>query len=636
MLNSKLTILILFVLGIAAMQAFAQSSDPFQNPVVLISDTSECLGVAVGDFNNDGWDDIFIARGDSREGNPFTNLLFKNNSGTLAQVTGVGPVTENLISVGCSWGDYNNDGYIDLYIAEAKEGGMPYDPIPPNNLYLNDGPDEFTFTKVTDAGPIVTDEIDSRVVAWGDRNNDGLLDMFIDNGLVVFSSNGKAQNSFYTNIDGSTFHRDSVSDVGLIVSDSTQYKTFGSGFGWCDYNNDGWMDIFNCSGGGATNRLWKNNNGNGFVETLSKTFQDTTGGIRFSSVGCSWGDFNNDWKMDLFVTNAIDSPAGNNFLYVNYSTATKDSFLFLGANAGDVFNDYYYSQGSVWIDVDNDGDLDLFTSSLGRSDTDSSRLYINSGYPDYQLTAIPSVTEALDPGDGTGRGNGRAVAALDVNHDGAMDLVVTRVGEPLLYMNKGTTNGYLNVKLVGLTNYTNKLAIGAKVKIIAHIPEQGSGWTRQMREISGITGGLAQSSQVAHFGVGTADVIDTLLVEWPVSGNVDVYTNIAPNQTIEIIETKPSAIGQKGAVLKKYELGQNYPNPFNPTTYIPFTLPKTERVTIVLFNISGQKITTIYNGVRPAGKHIVRFHPTNLASGVYFYKLKAGNFEAVHKMMLLK
>ncbi len=615
--------------------AFAQS-DPFLAPQVLISDTSECLGVAVGDYNNDGWDDVFIARGDSREGNPFTNLLYKNVNGTLTLDNSSSVSTENQISVGASWGDYNNDGYIDLYIAEAKEGGMPYDPTPPNNLYRNDGPDEFTFTKVTDAGPLVTDEIDSRVVAWGDRNNDGLLDIFIDNGLVVFGSNGKAQNSFYTNIDGSTFHRDSVADVGLIVSDSSQYKTFGSGFGWCDYNNDGWMDIFNCSGGGATNRLWKNNQGNGFVHVLDHTFQDTTGGIRFASVGCSWGDFNNDWKMDLFVTNAIDSPAGNNFLYVNYSTASKDSFQFLGAAAGAVFSDYYYSQGSVWLDVDNDGDLDLLTTSLGRSDTDSSRLYLNSGYPDYHLIPVHSVFEALDPGDGTGRGNGRAVAALDVNHDGAMDVVVTRVGEPLLYMNQGTSNGYLNVKLTGRDGYTNKLAIGAKVKIVAHIPEQGSGLTRQMREITAISGGLAQSSAVAHFGVGTATVIDTVIVEWPVSGNVDVFTGVNPNQTINVNESMPAAIAKNGSLVRSYRLGQNYPNPFNPATEIPFTLPKTQHVTIELFNVNGQKISTLYEGTRPAGKHVIRFHPTQLASGVYFYSIKAGNFHAVRKMMLLK
>ncbi len=633
MLKVRVTILLLVMFWIG--NSFAQS-DPFQPPTVLYSDTSECLGVAIGDFNNDGWDDIFIARGDSRDGNPLTNLLFKNNLGTLVQVTGVAPVTENQISVGCSWGDYNNDGYIDLYIAEAKEGAMPYDPIPPNNLYLNDGPDEFTFTKVTSAGPIVTDEIDSRVVAWGDRNNDGLLDMFIDNGKVVFGSNGKEQNSFYTNIDGSTFNRDSVNDVGLIVSDSIQYKTFGSGFGWCDYNNDGWMDIFNCSGGGATNRLWKNKDGNGFEETLASFFQDTTGGIHYSSVGCSWGDFNNDWRMDLFVTNAIDSPAGNNFLYVNYSTASKDSFLFLKENAGDVYNDYYYSQGSVWFDVDNDGDLDLYTTSLGHETDDLSRLYINSGYPDYELSALTSVVEQLDPGDGTTRGNGRAVATIDVNHDGALDLVVTRVGEPLLYMNKGTTNGYLNVKVTGRDGYTNKLGIGVKVKIVAHIPEQGEQWTRQMREIAGITGGLAQSSQIAHFGVGTASTIDTVYVEWPVSGNVDVFTDVSPNQTIQVNESEPAALATTGAVVNHYALGQNYPNPFNPSTHIPFVLPKAEKVTIELFNINGQKIGTIYSGVRPAGKSVIRYHPGNLASGVYFYAIKAGKFHQVRKMMFIK
>lgn len=636
---------LLLLMLIIPVHFLTAQTDPFAgSPVILSQKTDECLGVAFGDYDNDGWVDLIITRGNSSSGTSYSNLWFHNNGGTLEKISVSGYSDTVKTSVGASWGDYDNDGFLDLYYANAKPGSFPSTPIPENHLLKGDGTGNFSL--ITSAGPIVSDKEDSRIVGWGDYNNDGLLDMFVDNNQTNFG-NQPAQNTFYTNIDGTSFQKETTSSIGNLVSDGSDFKTFGSGFGWCDYNNDGYVDLFNCSGFGYKNRMWKNNNGTGFVEVLNPFFQDTTGGERMASAGASWGDYNNDGKMDLFlgnqinddsgngVTNPDDPDAGRNYLYKNRSTATTDDFVFLGAGAGAVYSDYYYTQGSIWGDFDNDGDLDLFTANRGSDPEDISRLYMNSGSPSYNLVPITSDIEQLDPGDGSTRGEGRGAAAADIDKDGDLDIVVARIGKPLLYMNNGNSNNYIRIKLEG-NGQTNTTAIGAKAKILATIPEQ-EGPTWQMRQVAGITGGLGQDEQIMHFGLGSASIVDSLVIEWPASGLVEIYTDLAPNNLYSFIEGSASQIHDDPELLSgDYYLAQNYPNPFNPETYIRYKLATAGNVRLELHNSLGQKISTIYNGFQSAGTHQIRFNARGLASGVYYYSIMSRHFKSIKKMIVLQ
>ncbi len=497
---------------------FAQ--DPFDSPIILDADTLETQGVGWADYDNDGWVDLFLSRGNSAGGFSYTNLLFKNNSGVLQKVSL--PVLDTVkTSGGVSWADYDNDGYFDLYIAEAQPGYLAHRPR--NTLYLNDQAGGFIDKTWDDlVGPIVTDTMDARHVGWGDYNLDGYPDMFVDHGKIG-AGPGKEVNYFYKNLGNGTFVRLDTSEIGLIVSDDPAYETFGAGFAWCDYNNDGYPDIFNGSGYLNESRLWKNVNGTKFVSVLDTLFQES--GIQSFTMGVSWGDYNNDGKIDLFLSNIIDGFAGGkNYLYKNKSTPTVDDFERLTSGIGPIATDVSSSQGSAWGDYDNDGDLDLYVTNKTEYATGYSYLYENLGATGgYSFNSVTSVVVQLDPGDGSRKGDGRGTAWADVNNDGFLDLAVARLGKPLLFMNKGNGNHFVNITCRGVLP-SNSMALGSKVKVVADIPEQ-NGVTLQVREISAQTGGGSHNSYRAHFGLGTASQIDSLRVEWT-SGRVNIYTDL--------------------------------------------------------------------------------------------------------------
>lgn len=517
--------MILFLILISS-NLFAQ--DPFNSPTILPgSDANMSQAVAFGDYDNDGWVDFILTKGNDLDASSYINYLFKSSSSGLTNENIAPFNTINTTSGTASWADIDDDGDLDLYIAAAQPGF--FGSKPDNNFFINNG--DGTFTDVTgnfDFGAIATDNEDSRHVGWGDFNNDGYPDIFIDNGSIGAFGPGKGTNSFYANDGDGTFTKESESTIGNIVSSSlNDYRTFGSGFGWSDFNNDGYLDIFNCSGAGAAaNILWQNNPSTGQFDDVTPSIMQVT---QTSFISCSWTDYDNDGDLDLFICNIEDGSIVRNFLYQNNSSPSTVSFTEM-SGIGALVTDEYNSAGSTWGDFDNDGDLDVFVTNKDGSDGNSvATLYSNSGSGSYTFTKVKDYN-FTDPNDFDGRG----VASADINNDGFLDLVTARAGYPLYFENSASnSNNFVSVKLVG-TGTTNKHALGSRILTIANIPEQ-SGTTTQLREISGQTGGGGQNDMRAHFGLGSADKIDEVRAQWLNSTggstrNENVYNDLPTNK----------------------------------------------------------------------------------------------------------
>jgi hypothetical protein len=483
------------------------ASDPFVKlePSTTILGYSQ--GVSWADFNNDGLQDVYVTNG--TQGAKQANLLYQNNGDdTFTQIMSGAIVTDAYITAGATWGDYDNDGDLDLYVANTEDNKLG---PKANILYSNDG--DGTFSTITTAGPPVTDEEFSCAPAWGDYNNDGHLDLFVKNGWF-----NKQPNSLYRSDGDGTFT--DITGISL-VSTATDVASFIAGAAWVDYDMDGDLDLFTCSGSGANNLLWRNDGGEVFTKLALFDSGD--------SQACSWADYDNDGDQDLFITNYGEdqfSPEAN-FLYRNDGSDT-----FVRLNSGDFATDIKFSQGSAWGDIDNDGDLDLYVGNDGGSATYPSDLYLNNG--DGTFTKNTSTVAATQSGYIYG------LAMADYNNDGFLDIFAARQGQNYLYKNvelsNGNANHWIKFKLVGTTS--NSAGIGAKIKVRATI---NSTDVSQWREISGQTGFASQNSLIAHFGLGDATMIPEVRVEWP-SGIIQTLTNVSVDQLLTITESIPIAV----------------------------------------------------------------------------------------------
>lgn len=563
----------------------------------IVTDGRYSEGAYWFDYNNDRYLDLFV--GDIVNQN---NLLFLNNgNGTFTKITSGSIVNDAGFSYGGCFGDYNNDGFPDLFV---ENGGSNSNQA--NFLYINNS--GTSFTKIT-TGSIVTDISGSWGSSTADYDKDGNLDIFVSN----FNQN----NSLYKGNGDGTFTKITTGD---IVNDGGASL----GCSWGDYDNDGYQDLFvaNANFGAGQNNFLYHNNGDGSFTKITTGSIVTDGG---NSTGGSWGDYDNDGDLDLIVPNYFNT---NNFFYRNDGGGT-----FTSITTGVIAADGGSSVGSAWGDYNNDGHLDLFVSN---DNNQNNALYENNG--DGTFTKITSGDIVNDGG----RSNGSIWG--DYDNDGDLDMFVTNGDQPTaqnnsLYKNDGNSNNWINILCKGVVS--NRSAIGTRVIVKAVI--NGSPVT-QIREIFGQTGYNSQNSLNVEFGLGNASIIDSLIITWP-NGSVEAFANINTNQFITATEGQGIVnINPEGSILPGgYRLEQNYPNPFNPTTEIIFSLAGSAYAELKIYDITGKEVASPINKILNAGSHKTQFNSGKLPSGTYFYMLKVFNekndeilFSDVKKMILLK
>lgn len=562
-------------------QSFTKITDP-TNPVV--ADEVESGGGTWLDINNDGFLDLFVANGNLSNVNNALYLNLKN--GNFKKVTSGSIVSDGGSSIGGAAGDYNADGKLDLFVTNRNNFG--------NFLYRGSG--DSVFTKITSGNP-VTDIANSNSSSWIDIDNDGDLDLF--------TVNFQSDNYLYLN-SGSPNYTFTKIDSGAPVKDGGKFSIQGI---WADYNNDRKPDLF-IGNAGAENDVLYMNQGSGYF--MPTTFADGK-----STLGASWGDYDNDGDLDLFTAMFLNQKS---YLYVNNG---PPNYSFTRIDTGIVSNDAGNSVGSTWCDIDNDGDLDLFVANDGQNNF----LYMNSGFPDYRFT---KVTTGVIVNDG---GNSFGCAPADYDNDGDIDIFVANriVEKNFLYANDGNSNHWITVKLVGIN--TNTSAIGTKVRIKATM-NGTSVW--QMQEVMAQTGYNSQNLWL-HFGLGDATVIDSLTIEWQ-SGSTEYYTA----QQVDKLFTFTEGVGPTGVsrtninAPEGFKLYQNYPNPFNPTTTVKFIIAENGEVTIKLFDSIGRMVRTVVRGTFIAGEHTAELNAENLPSGVYYCKIITSSFTDVKKIILAK
>ena len=453
----------------------------------LTTESGDNWSVSWGDYNNDGLEDLFITEYAKNK----SNSLFKNNGNlSFTKITSGAIVTDLASSIASTWGDYDNDGDLDLFVANNIGS--------PNFLYKNEG--NGTFTRVIN-GHMGTYDGYSHGATWADYNLDGYLDLFVSDFMPT------RPNLLYKNLKNGTFE--------LVTNDDIITQSGHSiGASWADADGDGDPDLF-VPNAGEKNFFYLNQGGKMIAQPNNALCQDA-----FYSVGGSWGDFDNDGDLDLFVANASKSP---NQLFINDGNANFTlSPIVLGTGTDD-------THGSTWADFDNDGDLDIFITN---DQLEPKSYYTNNG---------DGTFKRLDTDLSKSNQNSFGTAVADIENDGDLDIFIANHSgeENALFVNgRGACQESFCATLVGTSS--NRSAIGAKIYATATI--YGKSYT-QMREISAQTGGGSggQNTLKVYFGLGNATQIDLLKIVWP-SGVVQQIINQPSGNCVTIFEEGGSLI----------------------------------------------------------------------------------------------
>lgn len=564
-------------------------------------------GVAVADYDRDGDLDVyFVAQGsyDANDSRTWNRLFANQGDGSFLPA----PNTENLVGndintapssemgfkLGASWGDYDNDGYPDLFLTHRG----------PNQLFRNNG--DGTFTEVTQEAGVAGGSTQlSSSALWVDLDHDGDLDLYVSN-WEDYNPRGTRNltNWLYENLGDGTFAE--VAEAAGLADPRPTWTTVA-----LDVNNDGWLDLYLANDFGP-NKLYLNNGDKTFTEATTAFGLDDP----HHGMGVAITDCDNNGFFDIYLTNitetGFDAEINPLFLNTGANFFTHSSEEAGVARAG-------WGWGTEFFDLENDGDEDLFVVTGYRIPEYKNVLFRNGE----AAGSFGFVNIAADVGldDLT---TARGLAVFDYDEDGDADLLISNFFDvPALYENPMGTGNWLSVKLEG--TLSNRDAFGTIVEVEA-------GGQTFIRYHHGAQF-LAQNIVPVHVGLGAATRVDGIRVRWP-NGLVEEVGPVQVNQTISLRETEglvdglPTSADELPALESVLQGQGTYPNPFRERTTLRFVLNEpTPRAEVEIYNALGQRVHVMRKTGLTPGEHQFLWdgtddHGQRLGAGIYFYRMR--------------
>lgn len=579
-------------------------------------------GAAVIDYNNDGWEDLFIAGGAGDD-----QLLENQKDGTFRNVTAKAGLRflDNIVTQGAAAADVNKDGWPDLFIATIaiiEENNFDNT----HNILLINNKDG-TFSDQSKTFGLIEASFSSSV-SFGDVNRDGYPDLYVCNYFEDFrgqldqysgplSGNDfrPGKDHFYINEGGKRFVE--ASEAYGINRRGLTFQAL-----WSDFDNDRDLDLLianDFGNRGTPNLLYRNDYPQSKFTEIGTEMNFNYG---INGMGIGAGDINMDGFFDYYVTNIQASP------------------LFISHGSGQPFTDESLQRGSGFFAVKVEGGGRIVPVSWGVNFFDfdhdmDSDLYITNGCLNPELAPHPNLF--LDNVGGEFRESGkisntndlsigRGSIVFDYDHDGDLDLLVVNQ-RPFRNMNIGVE--FLGTRLFrnDTPNQSNWLKVELEGKIsessgIGSRIEAYVGGQVLIREIYGGASHASQNTTIAHFGLAQYQTVDSITVKWA-AGTSTKLENIPANQTIEVVESTESPFSKARFLA--------YPSLFDQEITLQFELPEFSTYSLAVYDLKGRKIETVVESSMGVSGVRTWNVPTSLSRGMYLFVLQTDSGYYVSK-----